>query len=151
MLKEYTDYAKEKWNVGLRARAQRAGTPVSYERIVGWKGQPEADIFWGGEPALFNSLAQKSLLTKLEIASDVWESIPPSIGVPKPIPLKDPGRFWVGTALEIYGIAYNPRRAGAARLGRRAQPEAQGPGGPVHAHALLVEPRHVPGHPPVER
>jgi iron(III) transport system substrate-binding protein len=109
MLKEFTVYAKEKWNVGLRARAQRAGTPVSYERIVGWKGQPEADIFWGGEPALFNSLAQKSLLTKLEIASDVWESIPPSIGVPKPIPLKDPGRFWVGTALEIYGIAYNPR------------------------------------------
>ncbi|HET8532131.1 MAG TPA: extracellular solute-binding protein [Methylomirabilota bacterium] len=109
MLKEFTVYAKEKWNVGLRARAQRAGTPVSYERIVGWKGQPEADIFWGGEPALFNSLAQKSLLTKLELASDVWESIPPSIGVPKPIPLKDPGRFWVGTALEIYGIAYNPR------------------------------------------
>lgn len=109
MLKEFTVYAKEKWNVGLRARAQRAGTPVSYERIVGWRGQPEADIFWGGEPALFNSLAQKSLLTKLEIASDVWESIPPSIGVPKPIPLKDPGRFWVGTALEIYGIAYNPR------------------------------------------
>jgi ABC-type Fe3+ transport system substrate-binding protein len=109
MLKEFTVYAKEKWNVGLRARAQRAGTPVSYDRIVGWKGQPEADIFWGGEPALFNSLAQKSLLTKLEIASDVWESIPPSIGVPKPIPLKDPGRFWVGTALEIYGIAYNPR------------------------------------------
>jgi ABC-type Fe3+ transport system substrate-binding protein len=96
-------------NFGLRARALRAGTPVSYERIVGWRGQPEADIFWGGEPALFNSLAQKSLLTKLEIASDVWESIPPSIGVPKPIPLKDPGRFWVGTALEIYGIAYNPR------------------------------------------
>ena len=109
MLKEFTVYAKEKWNVGLRARAQRAGTPVSYERIVGWKGRPEADIFWGGEPALFNSLAQKSLLTKLELASDVWESIPPSIGVPKPIPLKDPGRFWVGTALEIYGIAYNPR------------------------------------------
>jgi iron(III) transport system substrate-binding protein len=109
MLKEFTVYAKEKWNVGLRARAQRAGTPVSYERIVGWKGQPEADIFWGGEPALFNSLAQQSLLTKLEVASEVWESIPPSIGIPKPIPLKDPNRFWVGTALEIYGIAYNPR------------------------------------------
>jgi iron(III) transport system substrate-binding protein len=109
MLKEFTVYAKEKWNVGLRARAQRAGTPVSYERIVGWKGQPEADIFWGGEPALFNSLAQQSLLTKLEVASEVWESIPPSIGIPKPIPLKDPNRFWVGTALEVYGIAYNPR------------------------------------------
>ena len=36
MLREFTAYAKERWNVTLRARAQRAGTPVSYERIVGW-------------------------------------------------------------------------------------------------------------------
>lgn len=109
MLKEFAAYAKEKWSVTLRTRAQRAGTPVSYERIMGWKGQPEADIFWGGEPALFNSLAGQKLLTKLEVANDVWESIPASIGSPKSIPLKDAGRFWVGTALEVYGIAYNPR------------------------------------------
>lgn len=57
MLKEFSVYAKDRWNVTLRTRAHRAGTPVSYERIVNWKGQPEADIFWGGEPALFNSLA----------------------------------------------------------------------------------------------
>ena len=109
MLKEFAAYAKERWQVTLRTRAQRAGTPVSYERIVGWKGQPEADIFWGGEPALFNSLAGQKLLTKLELSNDVWESIPSSIGTPKPIPLKDPGRSWVGTALEVYGIAYSPR------------------------------------------
>jgi iron(III) transport system substrate-binding protein len=109
MLKEYAAYSKEKWSVTLHTRIQRAGTPVSYERIVAWKGQPEADIFWGGEPALFNSLAGQKLLAKLELASDVWESIPTSIGTPRPIPLKDAGRFWVGTALEVYGIAYNPR------------------------------------------
>ena len=109
MLKEFTLHAKERWNVTLRARAQRAGTPVSYERIVGWKGQPEADIFWGGEPALFNSLAAEKLLAKLELAPAVWEAIPASIGTPRPVPLKDPARFWVGTALEVYGIAYSPR------------------------------------------
>lgn len=109
MLKEFAAYAKERWHVTLRTRAQRAGTPVSYERIVGWKGQPEADIFWGGEPALFNSLAGQKLLTRLEVSNDAWESIPGSIGAPKPIPLKDPGRAWVGTALEVYGMAYNPR------------------------------------------
>jgi len=109
MLKEFTLHAKERWNVTLRARAQRAGTPVSYERIVGWKGQPEADIFWGGEPALFNSLAAEKLLAKLELVPAVWEAIPASIGTPRPVPLKDPARFWVGTALEVYGIAYSPR------------------------------------------
>ena len=110
MLKEFAAYAKERWNVTLRTRAQRAGTPVSYERIVGWKGQPEADIFWGGEPALFNSLADQKLLSRLEMGPEIWEAIPPSIGTPKPIPLKDPGRHWVGTALEVYGIAYSPRQ-----------------------------------------
>jgi ABC-type Fe3+ transport system substrate-binding protein len=109
MLKEFAAYAKERWQVNLKTRALRAGTPVSYERIVAWKGQPEADIFWGGEPALFQSLAEQRLLTRLETPAETWEAIPGSIGTPKPIPLKDPGRHWVGTALEVYGIAYNPR------------------------------------------
>jgi ABC-type Fe3+ transport system substrate-binding protein len=109
MLKEFAAYAKERWQVTLKTRAQRAGTPVSYERIVAWKGQPEADIFWGGEPALFQSLAEQKLLVRLETAPDTWDTIPGSIGTPKPIPLKDPGRHWVGTALEVYGIAYSPR------------------------------------------
>jgi iron(III) transport system substrate-binding protein len=110
MLKEFSAYAKERWGVTLKAHAQRAGTPVSYERIVGWKGQPEADIFWGGEPALFHSLADQKLLTRLELPPDVWEAIPASIGTPRPIPLKDgAGRSWVGTALEVYGLAYSPR------------------------------------------
>ena len=109
MLKEFSAHAKERWGVTLRTRAQRAGTPVSYERIVSWKGQPEADIFWGGEPALFHSLADQKLLARLELPPDVWEAIPASIGTPRPIPLKDVNRSWVGTALEVYGIAYSPR------------------------------------------
>ncbi|HKZ03875.1 MAG TPA: extracellular solute-binding protein [Methylomirabilota bacterium] len=109
MLKEFAAYAKERWQVTLKTRAQRAGTPVSYERIIAWKGQPEADIFWGGEPALFQSLAEQKLLTRLETPAETWDAIPGSIGAPKAIPLKDPGRQWVGTALEVYGIAYNPR------------------------------------------
>lgn len=109
MLKEFSAYAKERWQVMLKTRAQRAGTPVSYERIVAWKGQPEADIFWGGEPALFQSLADQKLLTRLEVPPETWEAIPASIGTPKPIPLKDPRGYWVGTALEVYGIAYGPR------------------------------------------
>jgi ABC-type Fe3+ transport system substrate-binding protein len=108
-LRAFTAWAKEKWNVTVKTNALYAGTPVSYGRIVEWKGKPEADIFWGGESALFDKLAEQKLLAKLELPGPVWEAIPASIGTPKPIPLKDPNGFWVGTALEPYGLVYHPR------------------------------------------
>src|SRR5215813_6910064 len=108
-LKAFADYAKERWNVTVKVSAIPAGTPVAYGRIVEWKGKPEADIFWGGESALFEKLAEQKLLVKHEVARELAESIPPSIGKPKPIPLKDPQGFWIGTALEPYGIVYHPR------------------------------------------
>src|SRR5215468_1035002 len=109
-LKAFADYAKERWNVTVKVSAIPAGTPVAYGRIVEWKGKPEVDIFWGGESALFEKLAEQKLLQKVEIAKSGWDSVPASIGNPKPIPLKDKDGFWVGTALEPYGLVYNPKR-----------------------------------------
>ena len=107
-LKAFAEYAREKWNVTVKTNAIPAGTPVAYGRIVEWKGKPDADIFWGGESALFEKLAEQKLLQKLDIARELWDSIPASIGKPKPIPLKDKQAFWVGTALEPYGLVYHP-------------------------------------------
>ena len=107
-LKAFADYAKERWNVVVKVNAIPAGTPIAYGRITEWKGRPEADIFWGGESALFEKLADQKLLQKLEISREAWDSIPSSIGKPKPIPLKDPEGYWVGTALEPYGLVYHP-------------------------------------------
>src|SRR6266852_931523 len=109
-LKAFADYAKEKWNVPVKVSAIPAGTPVAYGRIVEWKGKPEVDIFWGGEAALFEKLAEQKLLQKVEISREVWEAIPASIGKPRPIPLKDKDGFWVGTALEPYGLVYHPKK-----------------------------------------
>src|SRR2546427_1714961 len=109
-LKAFADYAKEKWNVTVKVNAIPAGTPVAYGRIVEWKGKPDADIFWGGESALFEKLADQKLLQKVEISREAWESVPASIGKPKPIPLKDKDGYWVGTTLEPYGLVYNPKR-----------------------------------------
>lgn len=114
-LKAFAEYAKERWGVTVKVSALHAGTPVSYGRIVEWKGRPEADIFWGGESALFDDLAEKKLLVKLDLSKEAWEAIPPTIGKPKPIYLKDPKGFWVGTALEPYGLVYHPKLL--ARLG----------------------------------
>jgi len=109
-LKAFADYAKEKWNVTVKVNAIPAGTPVAYGRSTERKGKPEVDIFWGGESALFEKLAEQKLLQKVEISKEAWESIPASIGKPRPIPLKDKDGYWVGTTLEPYGIVYNPKR-----------------------------------------
>jgi iron(III) transport system substrate-binding protein len=108
-LAEFAKYAKEKWNITVRTSALAAGTPVAYGRIVEWRGRPEADIFWGGETALFEKLAEQSLIAKLDLPKAVVDSIPDSIGKPKPIPLKDPRGFWIGTVLEPYGLVYHPK------------------------------------------
>ncbi|HTO49150.1 MAG TPA: extracellular solute-binding protein [Burkholderiales bacterium] len=108
-LAEFVKYAKERWNVTVKASALAAGTPVAYGQIVEWRGRPQADIFWGGESALFDKLAEQKLLARLDLPKDVVDAVPASIGKPKPIPLKDPKGFWIGTVLEPYGLVYHPR------------------------------------------
>ena len=108
-LAEFAKYAKEKWNITVKTSALAAGTPVAYGQIVEWKGRPGADIFWGGESALFDKLADQKLVAKLDLPQAIVDAIPASIGKPKPIPLKDPKGFWIGTVLEPYGIVYQPK------------------------------------------
>jgi ABC-type Fe3+ transport system substrate-binding protein len=108
-LADFAAYAKERWNITVKTSALAAGTPVAYGRIVEWKGRPEVDIFWGGESALFDKLAERSLLAKLDLPKNVVDAVPATIGKPKPIYLKDPKGFWIGTVLEPYGLVYHPK------------------------------------------
>jgi ABC-type Fe3+ transport system substrate-binding protein len=108
-LADFAKYAKETWNITLKTSALAAGTPVAYGQIVEWKGRPQVDIFWGGESALFDKLSGQNLLAKLDLPKAAVDAVPVSIGKPKPIPLKDPKGFWIGTVLEPYGIVYQPK------------------------------------------
>jgi ABC-type Fe3+ transport system substrate-binding protein len=108
-LAEFTKYAKERWQLNVKTNALAAGTPVAYGRIVEWKGRPEVDIFWGGESALFDKLAEQKLIAPLALPKPVMDGIPASIGKPKPIYLKDTKGYWTGTALEPYGLVYHPK------------------------------------------
>ena len=45
-LADFTAYAKERWNITIKAHALAAGTPVAYGRILEWKGRPEAARAW---------------------------------------------------------------------------------------------------------
>lgn len=109
ILADFAKYAKERWNIDVKTSSIAAGTPVAYGRIVEWKGRPDADIFWGGESALYDKLAEQNLIAKLDLPKEVMDAIPASIGKPKPIPLKDPKGFWTGTVLEPYGLVYHPK------------------------------------------
>jgi len=108
-LAEFAKYAKERWNVNVKTSAVAAGTPVAYGQIVEWKGRPTADIFWGGESALFDKLAEQKLLVPHGMPKATVDAIPATLGKPKPIYLKDPKGFWIGTVLEPYGLVYHPR------------------------------------------
>jgi iron(III) transport system substrate-binding protein len=109
VLAEFRRHAKRRWNVDVKTSALSAGTPIAYGRILEWNGRPQADLFWGGEGALYDRLAARKLLAPLELPRAVTEGIPEAIGAPKAVPLKDPKGFWVGTVLESTGIAYHPR------------------------------------------
>jgi iron(III) transport system substrate-binding protein len=102
-------YAKERYGMAVAVNTLTMGTPVAYGRIVEWKGRPQADVFWGGESTLYDDLAGQRLLVPLQIAAPVWQRISAGIGKPKPILLKDPSRFWVGSAAQVYGLVYNER------------------------------------------
>jgi len=109
MLKAFAAWAKKKYGVDVKTSAIPKGTPVAYGQILEWKGKPQADVFWGGEGTLFDNLAAEGLLEKVQVPKAMWEAIPPAIGKPVPLPLKDPKGFWVGTTLEPYGLIYQPK------------------------------------------
>lgn len=109
VLKAFEQYAKKKYGIDVKTSAIPKGTPVAYGQIMEWKGNPQADIFWGGEGTLFDDLATQGLLEKVQIPQQMWDEIPAAIGKPTPLPIKDPNKFWVGTMLEPYGIIYQPK------------------------------------------
>ena len=110
-LKAFAKYAKEKWNVTVKTNALAAGTPVAYGRIVEWKGRPEADIFWGGESALFDKLAEQKLLAE---ARDL----------PKRRGRLDPGEHRQAQADPAQGPKGLLDRHGARAVRPRLSPEA---------------------------
>ena len=108
-LTQFAAYAKKKWNIDVKTSAIPKGTPVAYGQILEWKGRPQADVFWGGEGTLFDSLAAEGLLDPVKISQKMWDEISATIGKPVGLPLKDPKKFWVGTTLEPYGLIYQPK------------------------------------------
>lgn len=105
----FSEFARRQFGTAVRVTVVSAGTPVAYGRIREWGGRPEADVFWGGEPALFDDLADRKLVVPHEVPEAILRDIPATIGTPKTIMLKDPKGFWVGCCLTPYGLVWHPR------------------------------------------
>jgi len=103
----------------VKVNALAAGTPVAYGRIVEWKGRPEVDIFWGGESALFDKLAEQKLVAPLALPEGDPRRRAATIGKPKPIYLKDRRRS--GSARRSSLTASSTTRSCSSGSGCRAQ------------------------------
>ncbi|HUL96768.1 MAG TPA: extracellular solute-binding protein [Usitatibacter sp.] len=109
VIAEFRKEAMRRWNLDVKVSALSTGTPTAYGQILEWNGHPQADLFWGGEGGIFDKLADRGLLAPLALPAGAADGIPAELGAPRPVRLKDPKGFWVGTVLESTGIAYHPR------------------------------------------
>ncbi len=84
--------------------ARRSPTAASWSGRAG----PTPTSSGAGSRRCSRSWPSRSSCRRSRSARRLWDSIPASIGKPRPIPLKDRDGFWVGTALEPYGLVYHP-------------------------------------------
>ena len=108
-LKPFVAHAKERWGVTLRAARPVRGHADLLRPDRRVEGQTRSGHHLGGESALFDKLAEQKLLVKHEAPKELVDAVPTGLGKPKTIPLKDPSGYWIGTALEPYGLVYHPR------------------------------------------
>lgn len=108
LLKAFREYVKEKYGFKIKTDFMIGGSPIVYGRVVEWKGKPAASVYWGGESALHDSVADKGFLVKHNLPKSVLSEFPATIGKPVPLPTRDPRGYWIGTAYAMYGLLYNP-------------------------------------------
>ncbi len=65
------------------------------------------DILWGGGELAYIALAGEGRFEQLDLAEDVLAAVPVEFGG---LPMVDPERRWIGTAVSAFGFIYNRRR-----------------------------------------
>ncbi|MDR7523151.1 MAG: extracellular solute-binding protein [Armatimonadota bacterium] len=113
----FAEHARQRYGVAVRPTLVAMGGPTMYARVLEWRGQPDADLLWASEAEVLDDLATRRLIVPHELPDGLVRDVPPTLGEPRPIPLRDGKGFWVGTALTAAGIVYHPhllRRLGIA-------------------------------------
>lgn len=108
-LEAFKEYAKKKYKVDVKVGALHGGGQLIYSKVIEWKGQSQADILWGSDAWMFTDLGEKGLAVKLDLNKEVTDRVPASYGEPRPLEMKDPARYWIGTSLVPWAVSYNPK------------------------------------------
>lgn len=101
----YVDAFEAKYP-GITVKIKPMGTPLCYAHLIETKDAPDIDVWWGGGLDWFAKAKAKGLLTSYTLKADADENIPDELFG---LPLKDPDKFFYGSALSGFGIMYNTR------------------------------------------
>ena len=74
------------------------------ENVYGRADTANIDVLWGGGNIIFIPLAAEKILLPLQLAPDVLENIPPTIGG---VAMYGKDLRWVGAAVSAFGFIYN--------------------------------------------
>lgn len=105
----FKEYAKKKYGIDVIVGALHGGGQMIYSKVIEWKGQPQADLLWGSDPWMFTDLGEKGLAVKLDLNKGIADRVPTRYGEPRPLEMKDPAGYWIGTSLVPWAVSYNPK------------------------------------------
>jgi iron(III) transport system substrate-binding protein len=105
----FAEHARRRYGAALRPALVFLGGPTMYARVLEWRGRPDADLLWASEAEVLDDLVARRLIVPHDLPEALVREVPQTIGEPRPIPLRDRGGYWIGTALTPAGIVYHPR------------------------------------------
>jgi iron(III) transport system substrate-binding protein len=108
-LDAFKAYVGKRFGIDIDVGAVHGGGQMIYSKVIEWAGNPQADIMWGSDAWMFEELGKKGLMSEIELDKEAWESVPASYGEPKPLVLKDPNKYWIGTSFVPWAVSYNPK------------------------------------------
>ncbi|MEM0376625.1 MAG: extracellular solute-binding protein, partial [Thermofilum sp.] len=100
----FEKYAKEKMGVDVKVEFIKAGSPECMNKIIAWKGAPEADIFFGGDLIYHWKLKAQGLLEPYKPKSPYYDELPMNF---MGLPLRDPEEAWHPKLWWGHGFMYN--------------------------------------------
>jgi iron(III) transport system substrate-binding protein len=105
----FAEHVRQRYGAAVRPTLVFLGGPTMYARVLEWRGRPDADLLWASEAEVLDDLVARRLIVPHELPDALVREVPQTVGEPRPIPLRDRGGYWIGTALTPAGIVYHPR------------------------------------------
>ena len=101
----YVDAFEAKYP-GITVEIKPMGTPLCYAHLMETKDDPDTDVWWGGGLDWFAKARDEGLLAMYTLKPEAEGNITDELFG---LPLKDPDKYFYGSALSGFGVMYNTR------------------------------------------